>query len=52
MVLKNFTTCTVGLTFQPLIARAFDDDQYLGMASLDQITAFDAVNVKLLPIID
>jgi hypothetical protein len=41
-------TSTLGHIIQSLIARALDEDNYIIMKSLDLITAFDVVEVKLL----
>ena len=34
--------------YQPMIARPFEDDSYIAMASLDLSVAFDIVDMKLL----
>ena len=45
---KNKSTATLGIQLQSLIARALDEDEYVGMASLDLSSAFDVVDIGLL----
>ena len=45
---KQKSTATLGIQLQSLIARALDEDEYVGMASLDLSSAFDVVDTDLL----
>ena len=45
---KGKSTNTAGLLIQSLITKAFDEDQYALMASVDLSSAFDVVDIKLL----
>ena len=44
----NKSTFTAGLLLQSLIMRALDDDDFVAMAGIDLIAAFDIVDVDLL----
>jgi hypothetical protein len=44
---KGRSTLTLGLKIQSLIARAFDQDNYAIMASMDLSTAFALINICL-----
>ena len=45
---KNKSTATAGLLLQSIIAKHVDQNEFVGMASLDLSAAFDMVNIKLL----